>query len=250
MSYLKKNDRFQPGCAGSLYFNPTTVSKQALTYVTYSTSNGAVQMYVNSGQFINGNIISFGGQVVGYVYDETNGNGANIYFPEETWPNMEANGAQILTEYLNNYDYIYSFLPNYDYFYEFNSVQHGTGYTKHPDTCIENVRIKDYSDVTKRKTFGFHRKQFDILKEHHATIEIPAETDKLKIDQMLNSDAVIFVPDNRTVSVLLMPNGWKFDKPKGGGSINPIGRKVSINTNSIKYGLRRGYQLFDVILEG
>ena len=250
MSYLKKNDRFQPGCAGSLYFNPTTVSKQSLSYSGYSASLGNMQLSVGSGQFVDGNIIAFGGQVVGYVSNAISGGGAYISFPEETWPNMGTIGVQVLTDYLNNYDYLYSFKPNYDYFYEFNSVQHGVGYTKYPDTCIENVMIKDYSVVTKRKTFGFHKKQYDVLTEYHATIEIPAGVDKIKIDQMLNSDAVVFLSNNRSASAVSMPTGWKFDKPRGGGSLNPMGRLVSINTDSTKYGIRRGYQLFDVILEG
>lgn len=320
MSYLKKNNRFQPGCSGSLYFNPVNFGKVSLVFDNYSTVEGASVVSAQyNGTIPNGNIIAFGGQVIGYLKNNT-----DIYIPEESFPYMQAEGGNILTRYLNNYDYLYSFRPNYDYFYtlkrditneqfsaanydtyvylnynaiyensvtvsavddgtvytenvdyeidyvngaisilsgggmltgiiyriDYTAGKYGTGYTKYPETCITGVRIKDYSEITQRKTFGFHRSQFDVLTEYHATLEIPAETDKIKIDQMINSEAVIFVSDDRDTNVLAPPDGWKFDKPKGGGSINPIGRKVSIKTNTTKYGLRRGYQLFDVILEG
>jgi len=253
MSYsdLRKNRKYQTGCSGSLYFNPTIVGKTQLTFDYYYSVIAASVLKATTTEISEGDIVSFGGQFGGFVLDvDATAGTISIHVPEETFPDMSTELGNILTKYVNNYDYIYAFKPNYDVAYSYGTNDFGTGYTKYPDTCIENVRIREYSETVKRKTFGFHRKQYDILTEYPATLEIPPDVDKMKIDQMLNSDAVIFVPDDRSVSIVSLPTGWVFDKPHGGGSVNPIVRKISIKTDTMKYGLRRGYQLLDVILEG
>jgi hypothetical protein len=259
MSYLKKNERYKTGCIGSLYFNPIKTEKTTLTFYSYSSTDGAMSIAVDNAipeTYANiGDLVLFGGQFVGIVeYIASAGTGyinIRISVPEETWDDMSSLLDGVLTKYVNNYDNLYIFRPNYDYSYTFNSgAGYNTSLTKYPDVCIENVRIKEYSENVQRKTFGFHRKQYDSLAEYSAILEVQPDADKLKIDQMLNSEAILFLSDDRNVEQLSLPTGWKYDKPKGGGSINPIGRKVSVKDGDIKYGLRRGYQLINVILEG
>jgi hypothetical protein len=234
MGDIRKNKSYQNGCTGNIVFNPDIITDK-VTIALYN-SNAIYDVYntiIDTGLTINvGDQICFGGQFCAEVesYNDATGE-LRINIPDGTFPEY---GSRLdINDYINNYDYLYIF-----------------NHTNVVNNSISNVSISNYSNTVKRKSFGYHSQQYDELPEYKATLLIEPDVEKTKIDQMLSSEFVAFFTNDDVYSTDSLPTGWVFNKPHGGGSLNPEGRKITIKDDAVKYSYRRGYQPINVIFEG
>lgn len=127
----------------------------------------------------------------------------------------------------------------------------GSASSTDTENNIQNVKIVEYNIISNASKFGHHNKIYNSKNIYKAKLRLPYKTPIRKVEQMLQSEALVFMFNDRsTYNDYSIPYGNKIIKPLGGGSINPVVKGITIIDGSITESIRRGYYEIEVIFEG
>ena len=262
-----KNDKFHlhDGIAcktkGILQYNPYAILDRVFysfglwyndyLYPTEDRTHfcGSITADLTGISFSSGDPIMIGGQAVGYWIESAVGDQSctiaipfGMYEPEVYLPDI----YQPIGDMIKSYDTMYVF-KRYFNTAEYNAAfwhidDGGTVIPRltNSDTAwddpniIKNVDIINYSIIRNQSVFGHNSKVYATNNKYKVTLSLPASTPIEKVDQLLQSPAVMFQVDDRSTYNMNNDYNWSFDTPLGGGTISALAKKVSLLTETLK----------------
>lgn len=234
MATATKNGRFQNGCTGILLYNPVWNSGErvSIAFKEASTDNLTWKYEIDfpantSIPVSDKTYFLFGGQFGGFVedYDEQSGV-MTLDVVAGTWKEVD--------------DFANMVIP-YDILYLFDAEGNAQ---------IGYVLITNYTSEIQKKAFGYHNLVYDRNPLYKATLVLPLTATRKQIDQLVNSDTIMFLSSDESPVTEEFDTSDTFVKPRGGGSINPIARKVTITDKELKFSQKAGIHAINCILEG
>lgn len=266
---LYKNDRYNRFCTGTLLFNPTNIGNISINKLgtsshvpfvevptdtlTCNPASGTTQeilgmqydLSINNITYPNSGIMSFGGQFVGLYYPADYYGNPAIFLPFGSFDNP-ADISNMIS--VVGYARLYS--GTSFYLIDKNSCSNYVwGVDSFGDEyhSMSNVKIMDIEIIQNKSLYGNKNEVYKTYNTYNVTFRLPYDTDQKILNSLLESDGVVFIPDNR--DIYDYQSGTQiYRKPLGGGSINPIGRDVSLSTDSLKISSVKGSKLgYDIV---
>lgn len=275
-----KNDKFRRdvNCRGILQMNPYLRLDNVQLLKQYYTDEivGAITTYIplaktnvsaeELGLIGTYDAVLIGGQTAGYVnsWGEASQDywelqlimpyGTYLLKDETThWvsdPPMEKEWDTLyfFKRYLNTADY------NCAFWYSDGGQPIAIGCNSDPawddPNVFKQVEISSYGVTRVQSLYGHHGKVFNSANKYVVKISLPFSTPIEKIQQLLQSEAVMLQMDDRSTTDYDNQNNWKIVKPLGGGCVSPVQRKVTISSSTLRQNIRRERYEIDGILEG
>lgn len=278
MADLIKNERVRNNATGTILFNPYLTIESVyinpvgidLSDIIFENTYSAGLAYVHE-ITIDGNnwsdisvstwdTISFDGQVVGFAYKYQEGLDykTGVVFPVGTFDystSLDISGMIKPYGYMDFFKSIFTDCDSEQVGYAFigtsGTEQVGDISIISDENAVRGVLIIDHSVVKNAASYGHHSRIYNSKNTYKGVLKLPYKTSIGKIKQILESDGLVFLFDDRNIdSIYEIPDGNKIVKPLGGGSINPIGRQLTIVSNELKEVVRRDFYSLEVIFEG
>jgi hypothetical protein len=159
------------------------------------------------------------------------------------------------------YDSVKVYTPLFDYgnsnpsgyaYAGANGTNYGTTTNTDTDNSIGSVKIMEVKMLNNTSSYGYHSLTYNSKVTYQAKLRLPYKTPIEKIQQLLQSNDILFMYDDRVVhnDYTIPSTAYNVQKPLGGGCINPVASKVSVITKSLTETYRRNTYELEVIIEG